>query len=135
MNRQLKYGIINYGLAAIITAIIGYVYTLFGHGVSSRSMSFMFFYPILGGILYIILNRSHHFIHKTYLTAFDRIGLISLHLGILTVTTGSFIKGILDIAGTGSIYIGGFYIVAAVLICGSIGSTLYKMKQNKKELT
>lgn len=127
---MLKKGIISYIIATVCTAIIGYIYTLFGHGVSSTAMTFMFIYPVIGCLIYIVINRLHYRVHRTYLTSFDRLSLLSHHLGILTLTVGSFLKGILDIAGTGSIYVGAFYLLGGILIFGSIGATLYKVKQH-----
>lgn len=85
------------------------IYALFGHGVRSASMSFMFLYPLLGGaLIYFLLGMiaSNIAAVKRY-----RLGYNLYNSGIATLTVGSFFKGILDIAGTASAYTKAFMIV------------------------
>jgi len=102
MNREKKQGLIGYTIATVLLAVIGYVYTLFGHGVQSPAMSYMFMYPLLAALIYRGLISSH-----------ERICLL---LASITFSLGSFLKGILDIAGTSSTYVFWFYVLGSGLI-------------------
>lgn len=125
-------------LLSIFAAVVNKVYSYFGHGVSSNAMTWMFLYPLLyGGLFYLMagvflpeVNRlqGYRLFYNTY------------NAGIATVTIGSFLKGIMEIAGTDSKYLKLFYMLgygmlgAGILIFlvlvinyGKIRNT-YKMK-------
>lgn len=42
-----------YLAATVFTIIIDRIYAVFGHGVSSRNMSWMFLYPLVGALPFI----------------------------------------------------------------------------------
>lgn len=67
------------------------IYALFGHGVRSDAMDYMFLYPLLGGAL-ALLPRCPRVARNLY------------NAGIATLTAGGMMQGILEIAGTASIY-------------------------------
>lgn len=89
------------GLSAL-AAVVSFVYGIFGHGVHSGYMTWMFLYPLVGGaVLYsiicltipgVIRLQQYRFFFNLY------------NSGIATLTLGSFLKGILHIAGTDSVY-------------------------------
>lgn len=91
-------------LILTLTAIaVNFVYGIFGHGVHSTAMTWMFLYPLLGGaLIYLLIDRR-----ASGITRFSgyRLGFNSYNSGIATLTIGSFIKGVLDIAGTNSPYL------------------------------
>lgn len=104
-------------LAAAVSAIlINKIYSLFGHGVSSVAMTYMFLYPLAGGaaaylllaLLWPGLNRFAGFrmVYNLY------------NSGIAVLTVGSMLKGILEIAGTASPYIK-FYYIAGYALAGA----------------
>lgn len=97
---SLKCSIEIYLLLSILCIIIDNIYALFGHGVTSASMTCMFLYPLLGGTLIFVL------IALTVPTAVKAFGFrLSFNLynsGIAALTTASFLNGILEIAGADS---------------------------------
>lgn len=70
-------------------------------------MSWMFLYPLLGGaLLFLLIDVLTPGINEI---AGYRVFFNAYNSGIATLTLGSFVKGILDIAGTSSPYIILFY--------------------------
>lgn len=121
-------------LALSATAIaVDNIYALFGHGVRSSSMSFMFLYPLLGGaLLYFLLGAIIPGITSIRLY---RLGYNLYNSGIATLTAGSFFKGILDIAGTASEYTGIFTLVGLVFtLTGLIILIAAAIRAKKKSL-
>ncbi len=105
MNKKLKKHLILYGLFSIICIVINTVYAQFSHGVSSNYMTYMFIYPLTIGVVSSVLNYKN----------FN--GVTDLFLcGILTLTIGSFLQGIFEIAGTSSYYSIVFYIIGVIVI-------------------
>ncbi|MDR1692595.1 MAG: hypothetical protein LBR72_04490 [Oscillospiraceae bacterium] len=84
--------------AALGCVVITNVYALFGHGVRSDAMDGMFLYPLLGGTAVYLLTG---FALKK---AAVRPGSTIYNAGIATLTAGGMLRGILEIAGTGSAY-------------------------------
>ena len=74
---------------SLITAIFGLVYERFSHGVLSGFMVFAFLIPLLGGAAQL-------------LPIFRRRSPFLWNCGILTLTVGSLVRGVLDIYGTTS---------------------------------
>lgn len=129
INKQFKKGIITYGILSLVLAEIGVIYTSFGHGVTSAAMTFMFGYAVLGAIFYIITNRLYAMHAKPYVSRFYNISTGWLHLGVATLCTGSFIKGVLEIAGTGSNYLLIFYIVGFLWVVLSSLCTIFAISR------
>ena len=78
------------------------IYALFGHGVRSASMDYMFLYPLLMGaapylLLAVLLPRIRR-------RRFSRAAFNLYNSGIAALTTGAMLNGILEIAGTASTY-------------------------------
>jgi hypothetical protein len=97
----------------------------------------MFLYPLLGGALfYFLLERL-----KPDMTRFApfRFGYNSYNSGIATLTVGSFLKGILEIAGTDSPYlvfftiIGWLFIAVGVIVFVLLSVSRKKFSAMKKE--
>jgi hypothetical protein len=113
MKKELIKGLISYTIATILLWLIAYIYTLFGHGVHSNAMTYMFLYPLIGGLLFLfihlfLLNKSSKKVKSWLYTL--------LHMSVATLSMGSFLKGVLDIAGTGSFFIQWFYYIGYILI-------------------
>ena len=88
---------------SILTGLFGAIYELFSHEVYSYFMIYAFAFPLLLGTLpYLILSL---FGGTRYPNALCR---NLYHAGIATLTTGSIMRGVLDIYGTtnslGNIY-------------------------------
>lgn len=84
-----------YLLVSIFVALFGGIYEIFSHGVYSGYMIYAFAFPLVGGVLpFLALCLSRRF---PYPTAAVR---NLYHAGIATLTTGSIVRGILEIYGT-----------------------------------
>ena len=89
-----------YLLLSLFAVFVDNIYAYFGHGVRSHSMTFMFLYPLLGGsFLYFLIDVVMPDVKRK---RGYRLFLNLYNAGIATLTTGSFLNGILEIAGTGS---------------------------------
>lgn len=116
INKRIKKTIIIYFFTTIFTIVFDRIYSLFSHGVSSLSMTLMFLYPLVGGVIvYYILG--YLFKNKKD----DMIILFNIYnSGIAILTVGSLLKGIMDIAGTSSKYIKYYLIIGMFFVCTSI---------------
>ena len=115
----LRKTIIAYLILSAACVCVANVYALFGHGIRSAAMDFMFLYPLLGGglvycliaLLFPRLNLRRHY----------RLACNLYNSGIAALTVGALLKGIVEIAGTGSAwsslfaYAGIGFLAAAVL--------------------
>lgn len=86
-----KKNIIAYISFSLLLIIINFIYAKFSHNVSSIYMTYMFIIPLVGAALSLISkNKSFHNL---------------LGAGILTITLSSFLEGIIEIAGTDTVYV------------------------------
>ncbi len=87
--------------------VIGYVYTLFGHGVHSFFMDHLYLWTLPGALFHGLLYLCH--------TVPNRAAANALAAGLATLTAGSAFKGILEIAGTSSPFESVFFTAGGVL--------------------
>ena len=127
INRSFLKIALNYLLFSIFVAFFGAVYEVFSHSVYSYFMLYAFAFPLVGGTLpYFLLamyGDSARFTKIKLPTALSR-GFY--HCGIVTLTVGSVICGVLEIYGTTSYLSKYYWIVGGVLILLSF--ILYKVK-------
>lgn len=104
---------------ALFSILFDNIYALFGHGVRSGAMSFMFLYPLLGGgVVYLLLGLFMPGVTgKPGYRAFYHL----YNFGIALLTVKNLLQGIFEIAGTNSDYlifyaVFGWLFVAAGLI-------------------
>ena len=98
--------VIVYLCFSIFAFVVNKVYALFGHGVSSAAMTWMFLYPLLGGgLLYLLLGLLLPRLNR--LVGY-RLFYNSYNAGIALLTVGSLLQGIMEIAGTSSPYLKGY---------------------------
>lgn len=111
-----KKTVIVYACITALTLITGYVYTMFGHGVKSNFMTYMFLYPLTGGVvfyllLWLLLPSLNEFAgYRLFYNLFNS--------GIALLTTGSMLTGVMKIAGTSSVYLK-FYFIAGYVFLGA----------------
>ena len=132
---------ISYGAVTISCILFAKIYGLFGHGVTSSAMSLMFLFPLLGGLLPFLLlwliglpKMQDENADPARLANQYRFFYNSYNSGVATLTVGSLLSGILEIAGTASPYliaftIGGWLMLAIgfatlVIIRGSLVKTI-----------
>ena len=121
--KQNKAELIFYAVESVVTLVIGTVYELFSHQVYSPFMYLMFMIPLLLGVLPNLVARI---LDKSFITSKD--ARATYKLGVLTLIFGSFLKGVLDIYGTSSIYPLLYLPAAAVLIIVALGMENYYKK-------
>lgn len=106
----------------LVTIVIAKVYGLFGHGVTSPAMTWMFLFPLIGGVAGYSFFRS---LLPKKVTANGFRSFSNLYnSGIATLTVGSFLQGVVEIAGTNSIYVPYFYGVGAALLLAGLSILL-----------
>lgn len=92
-------------MVSLICMFINYIYAQFGHGVSSNYMTYMFLYPLVIGIVTSVINIKNVKISSNLFIC-----------GIATITLGSFLQGIFEIAGTSTPFQSLYYILGCILI-------------------
>jgi len=120
----LKRSIILYMILSFVAIIVNNVYALFGHGVTSAAMIWMFLYPLLGGTLVMLLIEL--IVPSAVKAPGFRLAFNLYNSGIATLTVASFLRGILEIAGADSPFTLPFYIVGGAFIAGGLLTFLAK---------
>lgn len=112
-----------YLMVSLFAIAANAVYSLFGHGEKSGYMTWMFLYPLLGGaVFYLILGLLLPDIkHLEGCRVFYNL----YNSGIAVLTTGSFLKGILVIAGTNSPYVPVYYAAGVLFLLSGLVYLLY----------
>lgn len=113
MSKAVKYRILKYLIGSILCIIINFIYSLFGHGVHSNYMTYMFIIPLFLGPTSVLANIYDNKEARDF--AF---------CGIVTLVIGFFIKGVFEIAGTSSPFQGVFFYVGCILYMISIVWTI-----------
>lgn len=128
---QIKKTIFVYLALSFAAIAVDNIYAIFGHGVRSSAMTWMFLYPLIGGaLLYFLILLLIPWINRF---AGYRLFYNTYNSGIALLTVGSFLKGILNIAGSSSPYTGLFQTVGWLFIsCGLI--LLTALAANRKTL-
>ena len=109
MKKIIKSSMFWYAIFSVICIVINCIYAQFSHEVSSNYMTYMFLYPLILGTIESLLNiRKNRWAKDVCFS------------GILTLTIGSFLQGIFEIAGTASEFQIVFYVVGIILILCSL---------------
>ena len=116
INKQKKI----YLISTIFTLVFGIIYELFSHGVISIYMIFAFIIPLLGYLLYLLIDKKIIKIKTNINSA------ILLECGIFTLTIGSIIAGVLEIFGTTNIKVYFYLFIGILLILFSIVVQLFQ---------
>lgn len=120
-----------YLILSVISIVVDKVYGIFGHGVDSAAMTWMFLYPLFGGVLfYFVIERIVPNITKF---AGCRVFINMHNSGIATLTLASLLKGIFEIAGTNSPYLIYYYMVGGVFIAAGL-IIILQMAMNKNKV-
>jgi hypothetical protein len=117
-NWQLRKTVLVYLILTLTAIAVNNIYALFGHGVHSASMTWMFLYLLIGGgIGYFLMER---FIPGVVNAGGYQLFFNLYNSGLATLTVGSFLKGILEIAGTNSPYTIVFYITGGLFTAAGL---------------
>ena len=116
-----------YFAVSILCIVITNVYALYGHGIRSDSMDFMFLYPFLGGTVVFLLTAFLTLRLPERLFKISRAGYNLYNSGIAALTSAGMLTGIMEIAGTGSkwiqyIKVAGIVLLAAAAVCQTAAS-------------
>ena len=117
-EKQLRKTIWAYLILSVVAVVVDKIYGIFGHGVHSAAMTWMFLYPLLGGALfYFIIQRL-----IKHITKFAGYWVfLNIHnSGIATLTLASLLKGIFEIADTNSPYLVYYYMTGGVFIAAGL---------------
>ena len=121
-GKEIEKLVFTYLIVTLVCAIFGAVYEFFSHGVYSYYMLYAFMIPFLGGTVYfygILYFRSK--IPGCIARRFQ-------HFGILTLTVGCVVYGILEIYGTTNHLVKIYFIVGEMFL--AIGNFMYLLQKN-----
>lgn len=104
-----------YLFTTLFCIALNYVYSLFGHGVSSPFMSYAFVFSLVLGVVGFILLG--------WLDLDNRVAFNLYNAGIATLTAGSILRGIIDIAGADTTYPVYYFFVGTVFVV--VGGLMY----------
>lgn len=99
---------LRYGLAAAGSALFALVYAQFSHGVHSVFMTYMFAILLVGGVIPALV------LHLAKAKPIPRFARQAWALALASLCMGSCLCGIFEIAGTGSVYLVVYPVLAAV---------------------
>jgi hypothetical protein len=112
---KTKKTVIIYSAITLLCIAINYIYSLFGHGVSSPYMSYAFVFSLILGVVgFFVIGR---------LDLENRTSFSLYNAGIATLTVGSILRGILDIAGADTTYPIYYFIAGTAFVV--IGGSMY----------
>ena len=104
--------IIIYLCASVLTIIFDRVYAIFAHGVSSYAMSLAFLYPlVLGVVFYAIMF---------FINWYNKVSYNLYNAAVATITIGSILLGVNEIAGADTPYYVLYYYIAFILFGMSV---------------
>jgi hypothetical protein len=113
---RARYGrtVVVYASVAVSCLFFSIVYAQYSHGVSSASMTFMFCYPLIGGagVFTALALLRLPFPPRRAFNAYNS--------GIATLTVGSTLRGVFEIAGTSSSFQMVFTVVGVAFIVGAL---------------
>ena len=115
-------------VATLFCALFGAVYEAFGHGVYSYAMIYAFAFPLVLGVLPLLLITM---LRAPYPNRFAR---SVYHAGIATLTVGSLVSGALEIYGTTNPLTLVYWIAGGVLTALGAAAYLVSRSGNKKEI-
>jgi hypothetical protein len=116
INRARR-AVIGLAVAAAVCVAVTNLYALFGHGVRSDAMDFMFLYPLCGAAAVLLLDFALRRLDRREL---PRLALNLLNSGVAALTLGAMLRGILSIAGGSSTYMGTFPMVGWSLAAAGV---------------
>ena len=110
-----------YMLTTLFCIVFNYIYSLFGHGVSSPYMSYAFVFSLVLGVLGFTVIGRLNLVNRTAFNLYNA--------GIATLTVGSILRGIIDIAGADTVYPAYYFFVGTIFVVVSGVIYLYQWIQ------
>jgi len=124
-ERRDEAAIIAYAVIAAFCGLFAGIYAQFSHGVSSAAMTFMFLYPLVGGAGIFLLIRLLH------LRGFTRVSFNAYNSGVATLTIGSLLAGVFEIAGTSSAFQPVFTVAGVAFIVFALAGAVVERAQRR----
>ena len=109
--------------ATLFCAAFGAVYELFSHGVYSYAMIYAFAFPLVLGVLPLLLISVRH------AQVPGRLACSAYHAGIATLTVGSLVSGALAIYGTTNPLTLVYWITGGILVL--FGAAVYLVSKTR----
>ena len=107
-----------YGAVTVCTVAANQIYAVFAHRVSSAAMTYMFLYPLIGGVLPATLLWA---LASRGVAVLRSRAAYNLHnAGIAALTVASFLQGVFEIAGTASAYTLVIRVIGAALVAAAV---------------
>ena len=104
-----------YVFTTLLCFVFNYIYSLFGHGVSSPFMSYAFIFSLVLGVVgFSVIG---------WLKVENRIAFNLTNAGIATLIVGSILRGIIDIAGADTTYPIYYFFVGTIFVAA--GGLMY----------
>jgi len=130
MSRNIKTVIVYIG-TSIFAFVIYKIYSLFSHGVSSKTMASMWIWLMcFGAVFYLLLEL----ICKKTKTTANRLSSNIYNSGLAVLVTGMLLHGILEIAGTGSQFLLFYTITGILLMITGVGLLLFFLIHRHKDI-
>jgi len=117
--------VIVYLVTTLFLIAFNAIYSLFGHGVSSPYMSYAFAFSLVLGV--------GGFILLGLLKLKNRIAYNLCNAGIATLTVGSVLRGVIEIAGADTFYPTIYFLVGSLFVVISGLIYLYQWMLTKKK--
>ena len=107
MNKKKTF--YSYFISSVLLFIFQWIYHHFSHGVTSQALRWVWVIPMVGG--------AFLFIFKKILNTFqNRLAFNLFNTGLTSYIVGMILKGILEIAGTSSPYIGIYPMIGMIIL-------------------
>lgn len=130
LKATLKTALIYLG-AALFTALFGGIYEIFSHGVYSGYMLYAFAFPLAFGVLPFLLLSSA-MISRPWLNP-GPMARYLYHCGVLTLTTGSLLTGVLEIYGTTNQLMLIYWLAGGILLLSGIVLYIFRLFTKDRE--
>ena len=114
-------------LASLFCALFGAVYECFGHGVYSFAMIYAFAFPLVLGVLPLLLLQMAG---APYPGRFER---NVYHAGIASLTVGSLVMGALEIYGTTNPLTAVYWILGGALTLLGLCVYLFRLIPSRRD--
>ena len=127
---------LRYLAVTLFCLIVSVIYSRFSHGIHSFWMRYLALWPLLLGFVPALLEAADLFPFGKDRDRGEKADVVKdiYRFGIAAVTVSSFLKGVLEIAGTDSFYPSVLlYAGAVMLLCGAVGLLLVLNKKDDKK--
>ncbi|NTM04598.1 hypothetical protein HQ706_08935 [Enterococcus faecium] len=107
MNKKKTF--YSYFISSVILFIFQLVYHHFSHGVTSQELKWVWVIPMVGGAFLFIFEKILN-------TFRNRLAFNLFNTGLASYIVGMILKGILEIAGASSPYIGIYRMICTIIL-------------------